>query len=172
MEKQLNHALSWGSDCEAVLPSAFLFIYLFFFPWAIQFSNFRNWKGTKISNTSETKRGRENIIYNNNYVCFSTFKLGVGPFKTFFLPSYHLICLFLEAHFEAKLAFMVAEVVELWEVSGHVSGCTTCMLKATSRLGRFILVLIPSLLHSVLFDYCCCCLVAKSCLTLLWPHGL
>ena len=73
----------------------------------------------------------------------------------------------LEAHFKAKLAFMVAEVVELWEVSGHVSGCTTCMLKVTYRLGRFILVLIPSLLHSVLFDYCCCCLVAKSCLTLL-----
>ena len=91
----------------------------------------------------------------------------MGPFKAFFLHSYHLICLFLEAHLEAKLAFMVAEAVELWEVSCHVSGCTTCMLKVipTSRLGG--LVLVPSLLHSVLFDYCCCCLVAKSCLTLL-----
>ena len=42
---------------------------------------------------------------------------------------------------------MVAEVVELREVSCHVSGCTTCILKVTpaSRLGRLILV--PSLLQ-------------------------
>lgn len=94
----------------------------------------------------QKQRERENIIYYNN-VCLSPYKLGVGPFKAFLLLRYHHNCLLLEPHLEAKLAFMVAELVEQWEVSCHVSGCNACRLKVipASRMGRLILVLVPSL---------------------------